>query len=287
MKSWMLLLPAVHALLPAGAQNAAETYLLAPVHKPYHYRYVEVAGASATVFHLGAWVDKGGSGFRLYAMDAIAHRPDPGGAATVVQEGERVYLNYRESGKWKRLRMDTTVNEKEVYRKINNGYWWSRFPALAAEIGPLFPWIYFTWRNGFALWDSLPAKDLYYKDFQPYADRRLKEIRDSIIATQTPPTRLTQYLIQNIPAMEYAAIRDSFLLLPPYDYGRSRYMETVADQICLHRPELFFRLAEDLPYRRHELFSAVTKIGQTIKNLRAVQTGSPLKKQFLQWARTN
>jgi hypothetical protein len=78
--------------------------------------------------------------------------------------------------------------------------------------------------------------------------------------------------------IEYGALKEGIIKLPVHYY--QKYLRRVVNEICNTRPELFFRLSDDLPKLQHILFQLVDRNRQTVNKLKAVPMDSPSKKDF-------
>ncbi|MEI9808740.1 MAG: hypothetical protein WDO16_13265 [Bacteroidota bacterium] len=203
-----------------------------------------------------------------------------GDKATIREAGNKLYLVAQHRKGTKKMEIDTVSNPDLANTHINNAYWWDKFFGLCKEINATFTLHHYSFRNGIALWDSFDNKGIYYKDFKLYADSRIQTIRDSIIAAQTPYVALANELTANMATIDYASLKERLPNLITENSNRTEYFATVVHSICNNRPELFFKLAEDLPGKKEMLFDAVDD-KETIKKLKAIESDSPAKKDFL------
>ena len=254
--------------------------------------YVELNGEQGTLFSLGRWLDIAGRGYSIIYTDTITKQAGTseflfaGDKTTIQQAGNKLYLVAPQRKGTKKMEIDTTTNTILINTNINNAYWWDNFLKLCNDINSTFKMHHYSFHNGFALWKSFDNKSIYYKDFRVFADNRIKMLKDSIVAAQTPYVLLTNEIIKNIATIDYASLKDSVSKLSEIvsklsagNVYKSAYFGTVINSICNNRPELFFKLAEDMPGKREMLFDAVSD-KETLKKLEATATNSAVKKEF-------
>jgi hypothetical protein len=87
-------------------------------------------------------------------------------------------------------------------------------------------------------------------------------------------------VIKNIGSIDYTSLKDSISKLPVKDESAKGYVGAIINSVCNNRPALFFKLAEDMPDRKEMLFEAFYD-KETIRKLKAVETDSDAKKEFL------
>jgi hypothetical protein len=248
--------------------------------------YIELNGDQGTVFNLGRWIDKGGSGYSIIYTDSITKQPETsdflfaGDKATIQQADNKLYLVAQGRKSGRKMEIDTITDPGSVNTRINNAYWWSNFFRLCGDIDSVFRMYHYSFRTGFVLWNSFDNKEIYYKDFKVYADNKLKMIRDSIVAVQTPYLLLTDELIANMATIGYDSLKEKLVKLTTGDMHGTVYFGSVVNSVCNNRPELFFKLAEDMQDKKTMLFDAVSD-RKTIKKLTALPSDSPAKKEFL------
>lgn len=283
MKSAIFLLLFVIQLKIAQGQISPDRVLLSADKGLF---YIELDVEQGTIFNLGKWIDKGGSGYSIIYTDTITRQPETSGflfagdKTTIQQVDNKLYLVAQGRKANRKIEIDTLSNTGLANTNINNAYWWSNFFQLCEDINSTFKMNHYSFRNGISFWNSFDNKDVYFKDFRIYADNKLKTIRDSIIAVQTPYVVLTNKLIANMATIDYASLKEGLLKLITGDLYRTTYFAFVVNSICNSRRELFFKLAEDMTGKKEMLFDAVSD-GKTIKKLKAVQSDSPAKKEFL------
>ena len=240
--------------------------------------YVELNGEQGTLYSLGRWLDVAGSGYSIIYTDTITKQAETsdflftGDKSTIQQSGNKLYLVAQHRKGTKKMEIDTSSNTALINTNINNAYWWDSFLKLCSDIN-------YSFRNGFGLWNSFDNKSIYHKDFRVYADSRIKMLRDSIVAVRAPYVLLTNEVIKNITTIDYASLKDSVSKLIAENLYQSSYFGTVINSICNNRPDLFFKLVEDIPGKKEMLFDAVGD-KEAIKKLKATATNSAVKKEF-------
>lgn len=267
------------------AQNNNEGVFLSSTGKT-QLTYVELTAQAGTVFKLGRWIDKGGSGYSMLTVDTILLHPGApiflltGKTTTLQQTGNKLYLNLQDRKRTKTIEMDTSSNIDEINSNLNNAYWWTNFLKMQDSINSTFKLQHYSFRNGFGIWESFANKTIYYKTFSTHADTRIKVIRDSITSIHTPYASLTNEVIKNIGAINYLSLKDSVAKLLMDSSSTGGYFGAIINSVSNNRPELFFKLADDMPDRKEMLFSAVNG-RSTFAKLKAVETNTPAKKEFI------
>ena len=265
---------------------------LSPVKKRYDYQ-VELNDKTGVVFGINYWMDKAGSGYTIGLTDTIARKSGTNGDykgknVSLENAQGKIFLIVNGGRKPIRIEMDTSGNTNAARIRINNGYWWKSFIQLSDRVNNEFPLYHYSFRIGFDMWDSFKNKDAPYSDFFLFADEKIKRLSDSVRAIQIPYVLLTERLIDRASTIEYAALKDSLLLLPTvpignYDESSVNYFRRVIQAVGLTRPELFFKLAEDMPDKKDMIFSAATfgpDNKELIETLKSAKTNSPAKSEF-------
>jgi len=287
MKKLLFTCTAILGFISVHAQNDAGNSFFTSTGKRYLF-YIDKHEDSAIVFRLGYILDKAGSGYYINFTDSMTRQAGSddynytGKKTKLENEKDKQYLVFQDVFKHqaKRVELKTIAADKKIYSAINNGYWWRSFISLTEDLNTAFSWNHYSFRNGFPLWDSFDNKEIHYKDFILFTDKKINMLRDSISAAETVRTGLTKNIIDNISTIPYSTLKESLLKLP-YVYDGSAYFRTVIEALCINRPEVFFRLAEELPDLKAHMFSAAGFNRKAVKKLKATETTSPLKKEFL------
>ncbi|MEO8404275.1 MAG: hypothetical protein ABI480_06760 [Chitinophagaceae bacterium] len=248
--------------------------------------YIDLNEQSGTVYQLGRWIDPAGSAWSIIHTDTIESATGKGGLLfsgkkTAIRklEGKLYVMSVTHKGRVKMTRIDTIGNTHPVTAKINNAYWWTNFLKMSDSLNARFTSFHYTFRYGFGLWNSFHNKEIPFREFRIYADNKLKQIRDSIATVHTPYDALTNETVNTISTIDYSLLKENVAKLATDDLSKRGYLFKIINSICINRPELFFKLADDMPDKRQNLFYAVD--GKTsINNLKAVETSSPSKKEF-------
>ena len=240
-----------------------------------------IEGKSGTMFQLGSRAGGHLSGYSLVFTDTLQIQTD---TSTAYYSGKKIWIEKKKTKmylfyKHKKYRIKKIENIKEINYNINSAYWWSSFAKMYSDISHKCPWTDFSWTDSEIFWESFNNKNSSYKVFIPFAKIQIEKVRDSILNIEIPRTELTKKLINNISSIDYSELKESLLKLPT-DY--SKYFGTVIRVICDQSPELFFKLAEDLPQKRDYIFRMPYRNSETMKRLKSVQTDSPVKKEFFQ-----
>jgi hypothetical protein len=285
MKKNLYILISILCLTSARGQDRSADHLLSSVGSR-NLTYIEIDKSAGIVFKLGSWIDKAGGGYSIIVVDTIEKQTDIAGYlfegqnTRVWEEHGNWYLKFRGDKGIPGKKIELTITEigKDLNVKMNNAYWWTSFFQLSRNLHSRFTWGHYGFRNGFKYWDQFDAKEIPYKDFRKFADEKIRAIKDSVTMVETARTRLAKNIISSISKIQYSALKDSVAKLP-VRYDGSAYSRIVVREICDKRPEVFFKLADDLPDFKRQLFSVFDK--QTIRTLKAVDTTSPSKEEFL------
>lgn len=286
MKKILFTCTSILGFITADAQDDSGNSFLTSTGKRYLF-YIDKHEDSATVFRLGYMLDKAGSGYYINFTDSMIRQAEgddynyKGEKSSLENKQDKLYLVFQDVFKHqaKRVELKTIAADKKIYSTINNGYWWRSFISLTEDLNTKFAWNHYSFRNGFPLWDSFDNKEIHYKDFILFTDEKINMLRDSISAAETVRTGLTKNIIDNISAIPYSALKESLSKLP-YIYDGSAYFRKVIETVCINRPEVFFRLAEELPDLKMPMFSVAGFNRKAVKKLKATETTSPLKKEF-------
>jgi hypothetical protein len=249
--------------------------------------YIELNEQSGIVYQLGRWIDPAGNAYSIINTDTIESATGKGGLLfsgkkTAIRKlKDKLYvMSVTHKDRIKMTRIDTIGNTHPVTAKINNAYWWTNFLKMNDSLNARFTSFHYSFRNGFGIWNSFDNKQIPFREFRIYADNKLKQIRDSIATVHTPYDVLTNETVNIISTIDYALLKEKVAKLVIEDASARGYLYKIINSVCINRPELFFKLADDMPDRRQELFDVVDgKV--SINNLKAVETSSPSKKEFL------
>ena len=244
--------------------------------------YVELNGSDGKVYEMGSYLDKAGSGYSIRSTDTLIRQSDgvyTGKNTKVFSENKIVFLE-TQNKKTKKFIVDTSANLTMVNTNLNNAYYLDNFFSMCDELNKTYPLNHYSFRNGFSFWRDLQNKESDHLLFRIFANNKLKDIKDSISSVQNQYVALTNNLIQNIKTIEYTILKDSLTKLPADFRGTSWYFGTVINEISKHRPDFFFRLAEDLPNNRNVIFTAVEDDKQVLQNLKDVENHNEIKEEF-------
>ncbi len=249
--------------------------------------YIEMKKNSAVAFKLGRWMDKIDEGYLINYTDTLTKQNETSdyifiGEKTKIQQGNNnkyVYFIDKNPKRTKKHELTLVNDNKLAYKNLNNGYWFSSFLKLCDTINSLFPWQLY-YNSGFDFWSSFENKEIQHIKFRNFADTTIVNIKDSISKANTLYTIVTNNLLNNISTINYFALRDSLKILPIEYPGRSSYFGKVIKAISIYRPELVFKLADDMPERKSNIFVSIDKNKETINKLKLVETDSPAKAEF-------
>lgn len=243
---------------------------------------MDVTNSFATVYKIGNYFDKAGTGYIVEQTDTLSRQIDGaylGKQTKIIFEGNRCYL-LTQSKKAKRVPLDTVKSLNVVNNKLNNAYYLERYFRMSDELNKSYSLNHHTFRNGFYTWEKLQNKEIDYLQFREFATFRLKQIKDSISKVQDRHTAVTNFLVRNVQTMDYNILKDSLMKLPAQYKNSSWYYGTVINEVAMKRPEYFFRIAEDFPNNRSLIFNAVYDNKEAILVLKEVEGYDEIKKKF-------
>jgi hypothetical protein len=268
----------------AYSQSADENQLLSGRAKKYGI-YVLTKHDTAFLFGLAGLIDKAGTGSMMIYSDTLVRQP----GNTLAYKGAKSFLkkmddkfsitlNEFQSSKPVTSQLEKASKPAVGQLDINNGYWWKRYMQLDSQLATSFSMYNYTWRNGFSHWKQFSHKNLEFQQFAKLAEERLQEIKDSITMAERENTAIAINIVNNIATVDIATVKHALdKLTPSYE---QRYFHELVNQICLHRPELFFPLAEALPKKKYEMFDVAYFDKKHRKTLGALSTDSPAKTEF-------
>jgi hypothetical protein len=267
--------------LSASGQENADSVLFQTQGKMRPH-YVDLRGTGGKVYSMGRYLDKAGSGYSIAATDTLIIHEDgsySGNKTKVVKENNKLYLII--TGKKTSKFLLNTVKDPDLSNyNLNNAYYLDHYFKMCEELNKLYPLNHNSFRNGFWMWKEIPNKNMDYLVFRNFADKRLKEIKDSISEVQNRYVRLTNYITGNLQTPDYHLLKDSLTKLPAEYKSSSWYYGTVVNEIAKQRPEYFFRLAEDFPDNQNLIFGSIENSKQVIQGLKAVEGYGDAKKAF-------
>ncbi|PWV57040.1 hypothetical protein C7475_1011560 [Chitinophaga sp. S165] len=252
----------------------------------WHPYYVELNEQEGVVYPVTTFYDKGASGYYMQKKDTLQKQPDnsyAGRNSKIVREEGKLYLLYK-SGKTKKYLLNTVTDTLLANEKMNNAYYQRYYAAMSTEVNETYPLGHHSFRNAFYTWTVVPEKQMNHRQFELWADKRIKEVKDSISASHDQHTRLTNYITQNIRSITYATLKDSMAQLSTAD---GIYFVTTIDTIAMKQPEYFFRLAEDLPNTRSAIFSTGIYSRRVYAAVKDVKGHDEVKKEFLKERKYN
>ena len=265
-------------------QENKESILLETKGKTQLY-YVELNTAGGSVFEMGNYLDKAGSGSSIRSTDTLTRKSDQsnvtysGKRTRILNENGKLYLEIQ-GKKTSRYKLDSVTNSATANSNLNNAYYLDHFIALCDELNKSYPLDHYSFRTGFTMWNSLDHKEIPHAEFKTYADFHLRELKDSITHVQDQYVLFTNTLIQNIKTIEYDALKDSLKKLPSESNSTGKYFGTVINEVAKERPEFFFKLAEDHPEKRKAIFNGVVADKKTMAGLKLVENHKDIKREF-------
>ena len=247
-----------------------------------HFYYVEVNDTMATIYKMGRYLDKAGTGYSIRQTDTLTRNSEgryTGKELSIAGEDGKRYLA-TEGKKVKRLLLDGVTHSNTVHQHLNNAYFLDRYFEMSEDLHKTYPLYHHSFRNGFRVWEDLQNKETDHLLFRSFANQRLNALKDSIRQQQEGYVLLTSHLIGHINSMDYPALKDSLSKLPAAYGQASAYYATVLNEVAKQRPDHFFRLAEDLPDQRALIFGAVADSKEVVQGLKAVKGHDAVKKAF-------
>jgi len=249
--------------------------------------FVEIADQYAMVYKLSRVFDIGYGGLTINYIDTLVKQTGitsyTGKRARLSQNGNKysLILEKLRSKKDRSVELNFSTSIEKDYREINRAYWMDAFVNLANEINTRFSWQHYSFR-GFHKYDHGNQDLLPYEEFKILADKKINELRDSLISKHSNYTSITNEVINNFGSIEYSVLKRSLEnFVEKQEYS---YFNIILQKVCKERPEWFYKLAEDMPSNKELMFSSVYG-SSTVKKLKAVKTGSPVKKEFIKYKR--
>ncbi|MBO9728654.1 MAG: hypothetical protein J7623_08460 [Chitinophaga sp.] len=279
MKYLLILLFVSATFLPAHGQQ-----LLHGWNKTY-FCYVDIKSNNAFVYTMGRYLDKAGSAPSIISIDTLQQQADgsyTGSKSRITREENEWYL-VNTTRKNRQLKLDSVIMPEVAHTQLNHAWYLGRYFAMSTQLNKTFPLHHHSFREGFSSWEALPAatKVMDHEQFPAWADSRLKAISDSISGVQDKYTRVTDYLIKNIREIDYAALKDSFALLPAVYAGESEYYSKVLNTMLVSKPVYFLQLAEDFPQHKDLIFFSAVSNKQARSSMENVTGHDDTKKAFL------
>lgn len=290
MKHLIITIPSFLYCLTAWGQHSEARQFLQANSKSSLY-YIDLKDAEGKVYDMGSHFDIAGKGYSIRRTDTLQRQADgsyTGKHSRIVREKEELYL-VNTLKKTRKFRLDAVTDSNLVNQNLNNGYYLDHYIALSEELNKTYPLNHVTFRGSFSTWAAFPdkVKEMDHLQFITFADERLQHIKDSTTAAQEKNIRLTNYIVQNIHAIDYTVLKDSLALLPAKYAGESKYYGMVINTVAMRQPEYFFRLAEDLPEQRPLLLSCAADNKQAFSGLGSVKGHDEMKKAYLKEVKTN
>jgi hypothetical protein len=268
----------------AWAQTDPGRRLLETKSKTHPY-YVDLQDTTAMVYALGYNWNFRSFGQTIANADTLQKQPDSsysGRYFRIIREKDRQYL-LPMTGKKKKLQLNAASDTNLVNNRLNNAWHLDSYFMMCKRLDKRYPLNYLDRRVAYTTWFKLPEdeKNMPYLQFRVLADKRIKEMGDSISAIQEQYVRLTNDILENFSSWDYAALKNNLAQLPAVYMYPSRYYGTVIDTVILRRPEYFFRLAEDLPQHRSVIFYYGTDNRHTFSELMRVEGHDEAKRGLL------
>ena len=252
--------------------------------------YVELAEPYATVYKLGKVYDKGMYGLSINYIDTLAKQPGTtegfytGKRTQLSQSGNKYYLKLDKTGsKTNRpIELNLSDNIEKDYLEINKAYWMDAFVNLSTEINSQFSIQHYSFR-GYNHFDMGNQQLLPYEQFKILADKKINELRDSLVFKHSNYTSITNEVLDNFRTIDYGFLKERIEKLGKTPDGFD-YFNVIIKKVSSEKPEWFYKLAEDIPSNKELMFASVYG-SSVVKKLKAVETDSPVKKEFLKYKR--
>ncbi|MCU0444443.1 MAG: hypothetical protein MUE85_05945 [Microscillaceae bacterium] len=256
--------------------------------------YAELKANEAVVYTLFQQYHNPHTGLRGYSMHQIdtlikqSNKTFIGKQLSISLENNQYYLSiksFNNSGKTKKLELETIKNMDEYRHNLNNAYYLNSYFKMYNELNKTYPLCSLNSSNAKRDWDNIPNKYIEHLQFKRLIDSQLSNIKDSIIAQQNNYVKITDYLINNIKTIEYSALKDSIAKLPTDYHNSFRYYETVIKEVAQHQPKYFFRIVEDFPKDEDFIFMVVDNDKPLIQQLNAVEGHNETKQRLKKFIR--
>jgi hypothetical protein len=276
-----LLLLFSHCIL--SAQSILPGTLLQTNDK-FRLLYVDMREDSAYVYEIGRFIEKAGVGPSIHSIDSMSSQTAgnySGRLGKIFKEGDAYFIE-RKFKKTKKMSLDTVRSRTKLNLDLNNAWFLGRYFDLCREIEKAYPMCSFPYWNAFQRWKDFPVKEMEYLPFREFAGNYFKKLKDSVSIVQTAHVTLTNYLVANLDKLGYTRLRDSLVvLLRDTSQPFNGYFDQVVKETARKQPEYYFRLAEDFPPERSNIFYAVDNDKQVVNGLKAVTGHDKIKKEFL------
>lgn len=244
--------------------------------------YIDLGEKEAKVFRMGRNIDPGRSWNAIADTDTLVKQANGiyVGKRTRVQMDESKLILITIGKREKRLSMDYVQDYATVNRELNSAYFMELYIAMSREVRDSFLVHGHSFRTGFSEWDKLKNKEQNYISFRMFADTTIAHCQDSIVSTHNKYKALTNFLTLNVHTIDYSVLKDSLAKLPKNDY--LRYYWNAISEIIKRKPEYLYRLVEDFPNDRSDIFFAVNEWDkELIEQIRAIEGHEVVKKEFV------
>lgn len=228
-------------------------------------------------------LDKAGRGYSIIHSDTLVKQEGgtyKGRNTEIIREGDQLYLVSGWNKKRKKSSLEAVNDPATVNNNLNNAYYLDHYFDMSDELNKAYPLNHHSFRGGYYTWKQLSNTNIDHQEFKNFTDKRLKEIKDSVIRVNDTYVALTNYLVQNMASLDYNTVKDSLARLPAEYRGTSAYYSTVVNAMSRQKPAWFFQLAQDYPNDRSIIYMAADEGKEAEKGLKAVEGHDAIKKEF-------
>lgn len=244
--------------------------------------YAKLCEGQAIVYKLGYIMDKAGHGYTLIKMDTLNQENDTvyqGQNQTLKQAAEYALLTIH-ADKTKEIELDPYISPIKFNTDVNQAYFYKRWTALNQTFYQNYSLNGYSGANQFWAWEKLNQKEMELEQFSPYADSLLNHHFDSLSVQQEEYTITYDLLMAEMDHLSYDTLLSGIRKLVAGPDNRSRYFAAIVKAVSQQHPEYYFRLAEDLPEHKTDIFYSADTDKAVIKKLKAVPGHKAVKKEF-------
>jgi hypothetical protein len=242
--------------------------------------YIAFGGDRVTVYKMGKYLDKAGSGPAILLSDTLLNKASNefnGRVYSLLKTND----NYILLAGRKTLKTEPEDDINKVITELNNAYYLKSFWELSKRLNKEFVLYHYTFRNGYYAWEKQANKSIPHNKFIEQTDKEIQTIYDSISAKQTALTRTTNFITENAGQVAYSVLKDSISTLPIDYTPNSGYFDKSVYHIAKSNPDYFYKLLADFPASKTHIYFAVGHDEALVKQIRQVQGYDELKKEFL------
>lgn len=266
-------------LFTFGQNETSHFYKTTKSEQPH---YVERANGLFKVYQMGILANSDGTGYTLIKTDTLTKVSEQNYVGKLYTLSNVNSDPVLETTNGKKLNLENAPDTNLIYSNLNNAYYLSLYFKLSDSLNAQYPWMDYSYKNGFAAWNNLKSKNHNHDKFKRETDRELQFVYDSISEQQIQLMQTMNLLIENAsnPNYGYSNIKNGLNDLIVENQVSTWHFEKAIYEISKHDPDYFYRIAEDFPDQRKIVFAAVGKDKELKNNLMRVEGHNEVKKEF-------